>query len=56
MTDAPNDPLADAVERVLSGFESRKHAENYAEQIRAELDKRGLTIAPKEQRRLTDAK
>lgn len=41
------DPLADAVESVLSGFESRKHAESYANQIRAALEARGLEIREK---------
>ena len=41
------DPLADAVESVLSGFEGRKHAESYANQIRAALDARGLEIREK---------
>ena len=41
------DPLADAVESVLSGFESRKHAESYANQIRAALEARGLEIRSK---------
>lgn len=45
---APNpDPLADAVESVLSGFEGRKHAESYANQIRAALEARGLEIRSK---------
>ena len=38
------DPLADAVESVLSGFEGRKHAESYANQIRAALEARGREI------------
>ena len=42
-----NDPLADAVESVLSGFEGRKHAESYANQIRAALEARGLEIRSK---------
>ena len=42
------DPLADAVESVLSGFESRKHAESYANQIRAALEARGLEIREKD--------
>lgn len=41
------DPLADAVESVLSGFESRKHAESYANQIRAALEARGFEIRKK---------
>ena len=41
------DPLADAVESVLSGFEGRKHAESYANQIRAALEARGLEIRSK---------
>lgn len=41
------DPLADAVESVLSGFEGRKHAESYANQIRAALDARGFEIREK---------
>lgn len=41
------DPLADAVESVLSGFEGRKHAESYANQIRAALEARGLEIREK---------
>lgn len=44
---AKNDPLADAVESVLSGFEGRKHAESYANQIRAALEARGLEIRGK---------
>lgn len=40
----PVDPLEEILGRVT------------AKQLRAELDKRGLTIAPKEQGRLTDAK
>ena len=44
---AKNDPLADAVESVLSGFEGRKHAESYANQIRAALEARGLEIRSK---------
>ena len=43
------DPLADAVESVLSGFEGRKHAESYANQIRAALAARGLEIREKGQ-------
>ena len=43
------DPLADAVESVLSGFEGRKHAESYANQIRAALEARGLEIRAKVQ-------
>jgi S-adenosylmethionine synthetase len=42
-----SDPLADAVESVLSGFEGRKHAESYANQIRAALEARGLEIRRK---------
>ena len=42
------DPLADAVESVLSGFEGRKHAESYANQIRAALEARGLEIREKD--------
>ena len=45
--DAQPDPLADAVESVLSGFEGRKHAESYANQIRAALEARGLEIRSK---------
>ena len=41
------DPLVDAVESVLSGFESRKHAESYANKIRAALEARGLEIREK---------
>jgi len=44
---AKPDPLADAVESVLSGFEGRKHAESYANQIRAALEARGLEIRSK---------
>ena len=44
---AKPDPLADAVESVLSGFEGRKHAESYANQIRAALDARGFEIREK---------
>lgn len=48
ITPAPKpDPLADAVESVLSGFEGRKHAESYANQIRAALEARGLEIREK---------
>jgi hypothetical protein len=43
------DPLADAIESVLSGFESRKHAESYAHHIRAELEARGFEIREKGQ-------
>jgi hypothetical protein len=46
-SDAQPDPLADAVESVLSGFEGRKHAESYANQIRAALEARGLEIRSK---------
>jgi hypothetical protein len=41
------DPLVDAVESVLSGFESRKHAESYANKIRAALDALGFEIREK---------
>ena len=44
---AKPDPLADAVESVLSGFEGRKHAESYANQIRAALEARGFEIREK---------
>ncbi len=43
------DPLVDAIESVLSGFESRKHAESYAHHIRAKLDNFGFEIREKEQ-------
>ena len=38
------DPLVEAVETVLAGFENRNHAVQYAAQIRAELAKRGVTV------------
>lgn len=41
------DPLVDAIQSVLSGFETRQHAEDYANKIRAELDKRGLAVGVK---------
>jgi hypothetical protein len=44
----PN-PLVDAIESVLSGFESRKYAESYAYHIRAALEARGLEIREKGQ-------
>lgn len=42
------DPLVDAIESVLSGFESRKHAESYAHHIRAKLDNSGFEIEIRE--------
>jgi hypothetical protein len=43
------DPLVEAIESVLSGFESRKHAESYAHHIRAKLDNSGFEIREKGQ-------
>lgn len=42
------DPLVDAIESVLSGFESRKHAESYAHHIRAKLENSGFEIEIRE--------
>ena len=41
------DTLVDIIESVLSGFESREHAESYANKIRSELDAAGFEIREK---------
>jgi hypothetical protein len=40
----PVDPLVAVLDEVLSGFETREHAERYATLIRAKLAARGLEV------------